>query len=113
MIARELFTVRENKDRYHQNMDNMTTLAHNIRLTPTPEQVISFKKACGTARFVYNWALQEWQTQYRTGGQPSALGLKTRGVSVGGRRHEMRSRRRVSESEYGVHELFCAAAVDL
>ena len=37
-------------------MDKMTTLAHKIRLTPTPEQVTYFKKACGTARFVYNWA---------------------------------------------------------
>ena len=55
----------------------MTTLAHKIRLTPTPEQEVYFKKACGTVRFVYNWALQEWQTQYRAGGQPSALGLKT------------------------------------
>ena len=58
-------------------MDKMTTLAHKIRLTPTPEQVTYFKKACGTARFVYNWALAEWQTQYRAGGKPSALGLKT------------------------------------
>ena len=58
-------------------MDKMTTLAHKIRLTPTPEQETYFKKACGTARFVYNWALAEWQRQYRAGGQPSALGLKT------------------------------------
>ena len=58
-------------------MDKMTTLTHKIRLTPTPEQVTYFKKACGTARFVYNWALAEWQTQYRAGGKPSALGLKT------------------------------------
>ena len=56
----------------------MTILAHKIRLTPTLEQEVYFKKACGTARFVYNWALQEWQTQYRAGGKPSALGLKTR-----------------------------------
>ena len=59
-------------------MDKMTILAHKIRLTPTLEQEVYFKKACGTARFVYNWALQEWQTQYRAGGQPSAFGLKTR-----------------------------------
>ena len=58
-------------------MDKMTTLAHKIRLTPTPEQETYFRKACGTARFVYNWALAEWQHQYRAGGQPSALGLKT------------------------------------
>jgi len=36
--------------------------AHKIRLTPTPEQEVYFKKASGTARFVYNWALAQWQT---------------------------------------------------
>jgi hypothetical protein len=54
----------------------MPTLAHKIRLTPTPEQVVYFKKACRTARFTYNWALAEWQRQYHAGQKPSALGLK-------------------------------------
>lgn len=54
----------------------MPTLAHKIRLTPTPEQIIYFRKACGTARFTYNWALAEWQRQYRAGGKPSHLALK-------------------------------------
>ena len=35
----------------------MPVLSHRIRLNPTPEQVTYFRKACGTARFVYNWAL--------------------------------------------------------
>ena len=35
--------------------------AHKIRLNPTPEQETYFKKACGTARFVFNWALAHWK----------------------------------------------------
>jgi putative transposase len=54
----------------------MPTFAHKIRLTPTPEQDVYFKKACGTARFTYNWALAEWRRQYQAGQKPSALGLK-------------------------------------
>lgn len=34
---------------------------HKIRLNPTPEQEVYFKKAAGTARFVYNWALARWK----------------------------------------------------
>lgn len=35
--------------------------AHKIRLNPTPEQEVYFRKACGTARFVFNWGLAEWK----------------------------------------------------
>jgi putative transposase len=35
--------------------------AHKIRLNPTAEQEVYFRKAAGTARFVFNWALAEWQ----------------------------------------------------
>jgi len=35
--------------------------AHKIRLNPTPEQETYLNKACGTARFVYNWALAKWK----------------------------------------------------
>ena len=35
--------------------------AHKIRLNPTPEQEVYFRKAAGTARFVYNWALAQWK----------------------------------------------------
>lgn len=53
----------------------MPTVAHKIRLTPTPEQATYFRNACGTARFTYNWALAEWQRQYQAE-TPSAFGLK-------------------------------------
>jgi putative transposase len=50
--------------------------AHKIRLHPTPEQETYFSQAAGTARFVFNWALAQWQQQYEAGGKPSALALK-------------------------------------
>ena len=50
--------------------------AHKIRLHPTPEQANYFARAAGTSRFVFNWALAEWKTQYEAGGKPSPLALK-------------------------------------
>src|SRR5260370_4520401 len=50
--------------------------AHKIRLHPTPEQVVYFAKAAGTARFVWNWALAEWNRQYEAGENPTAFKLK-------------------------------------
>jgi putative transposase len=35
--------------------------AHKTRLNPTPEQEIYLKKACGTARFTFNWGLARWK----------------------------------------------------
>ena len=39
-------------------------ISHKIRLAPNNKQATYFAKAAGTARFTYNWALAEWQTQY-------------------------------------------------
>ena len=39
-------------------------ISHKIRLHPNNQQATYFAKAAGTARFAYNWALAEWQTQY-------------------------------------------------
>ncbi len=50
--------------------------AHKIRLHPTPEQANSFARAAGTSRFVWNWALAEWNRQYEAGEKPTALKLK-------------------------------------
>ena len=50
--------------------------AHKIRLHPTEEQKGYFAKAAGTARFVWNWALAEWNRQYEAGEKPTALKLK-------------------------------------
>ena len=38
--------------------------AHKIRLEPNNVQATYFKKACGTARFAYNWALAKAKEQY-------------------------------------------------
>ena len=51
-------------------------LTHKIALRPTPEQADYFKRACGTARRVWNWALAEWNRQYAAGQKPNAMALK-------------------------------------
>ena len=50
--------------------------AHKIRLHPAPEQAVYFAKAAGTSRFVWNWALSEWNRHYEAGEKPTALKLK-------------------------------------
>jgi putative transposase len=50
--------------------------SHKIRLHPTKEQKNYFARAAGTSRFVWNWALAEWNRQYATGEKPTALKLK-------------------------------------
>ena len=52
------------------------TLAHQIRLNPTKAQEVYFRRACGTARFTYNWGLGEWKRQYEAGEKPSGRSLK-------------------------------------
>ena len=51
-------------------------LAHKIALDPSPSQEVYFARASGTARFAWNWALAEWQRQYREGGKPSDASLR-------------------------------------
>ena len=59
--------------------------AHKIRLNPSPEQELYFRKAAGTARFVYNWGLAEWQRQKAAHpGQPhGVMAIKTSTLSKG------------------------------
>jgi putative transposase len=52
--------------------------AHKIRLHPTDSQANYFAKAAGTSRFVWNWALGEWNRHYEAGEKPTALKLKKR-----------------------------------
>jgi putative transposase len=59
--------------------------AHKIRLNPTPEQQAYFRKATGTARFVYNWGLSEVKRALDDGRTPdSALDLKARFNAIKG-----------------------------
>src|SRR5215470_18743279 len=51
-------------------------LAHKIALDPTNKQRTYFARGCGTARFSYNWALAEWERQYKAGGKPSQAALR-------------------------------------
>lgn len=50
--------------------------AHKIALDPNLAQRRYFARASGVARFAYNWALAEWQAQYRAGGKPSEVSLR-------------------------------------
>lgn len=51
-------------------------LTHKIALRPTDAQADYFQRAAGTARFVWNWALDEWNRQYTAGKKPNAMALK-------------------------------------
>ena len=51
-------------------------LAHKIRLYPNREQLSFFQKSAGVARFSYNWALAEWQKQYKAKLKPSEANLR-------------------------------------
>jgi putative transposase len=51
-------------------------LGHTIRLVPTTVQEEYFVRACGTARFAYNWALSEWNRLYNLGEKPNGASLK-------------------------------------
>ena len=57
-------------------------ISHKIRLNPSSKQSTYLAKAAGTARFAYNWALAEWQTQYavwkedNTQSKPSQFSLR-------------------------------------
>lgn len=50
--------------------------AHVIRLNPTPEQALYFRKACGVARHCYNWALAQWKQARAEGKRAKMADLK-------------------------------------
>jgi len=55
----------------------MFVLSHKIQVkNPTKKQLKYFSKACGTARFAYNWGLCEWKKQYQSGKKPTAFSVK-------------------------------------
>lgn len=51
-------------------------LGHAIALDPTPAQAAAFRRACGVARFAWNWSLAEWQRMHAAGEKPSAAKIK-------------------------------------
>ena len=59
--------------------------AHKIRLNPTPEQELYFRKAAGTKRFAFNWALAQWIEAKKNGVKEcGVMALKKRFNSVKG-----------------------------
>lgn len=50
--------------------------SHVIRLNPTPEQAVYFRKACGVARHAYNWALARWKEARAKGERAKMKDLK-------------------------------------
>jgi putative transposase len=50
--------------------------SHKIEISPNNKQATYFAKACGTARFAYNWALSEWKKQFDAGLKPSEVALR-------------------------------------
>ena len=58
--------------------------SHKIALGPTADQEQQFQRAAGVARFTWNWALAEWDRQYRAGEKPTAFGLKKRFNAIKG-----------------------------
>jgi len=60
----------------------MSLRSHKIRLDPTAAQEDYFRRACGTARFAYNWALAEWQRQYHAGEKPNQMALSRKLNSI-------------------------------
>ncbi|PSR29713.1 MAG: hypothetical protein C7B43_07850 [Sulfobacillus benefaciens] len=40
---------------------------------PTPAQILFFKQAAGTTRFVWSWTLAERNRQYEAGQKPQAV----------------------------------------
>jgi putative transposase len=51
-------------------------LAHKILLETTEAEEAYFRKACGIARFSWNWALATWNEEYKAGRKPTAFKLK-------------------------------------
>lgn len=53
-------------------------LGHTVALDATASQEAHFRRACGVARYAYNWALQTWKEMHEAGERPSATKIKTR-----------------------------------
>ena len=51
----------------------MLSTAHQIELKPNNKQANYFARACGVARFSFNWGLEQWQHQYQAHVQDNSL----------------------------------------
>jgi putative transposase len=60
----------------NEQTQKMMARSHVIRLNPTPEQEVYFRKACGGARHCYNWALARWKDARTHGERVKMADLK-------------------------------------
>ncbi|MGN7614181.1 RNA-guided endonuclease InsQ/TnpB family protein [Magnetococcales bacterium HHB-1] len=51
-------------------------IAHKIEIGPNKVQATHLSKACGIARFAYNWALHQWKEAYAAGEKPTEAKLR-------------------------------------
>ena len=57
--------IRNKLSELQTNYTSTIKLAHKIELIPNKAQIEYFAKACGVSRFAYNWALANWNSQYK------------------------------------------------
>ena len=57
-------------------------LGHSIALDATEAQQAQFRRACGVARFAFNWGLAEWKRMHEAGEKPSAQKIKAKWNAV-------------------------------
>ena len=57
-------------------------LGHAIALDTTEAQDAHFRRACGVARFSWNWSLQRWKEMHDAGEKPSAQKIKAQWNAV-------------------------------
>lgn len=55
---------------------------HKVALDLNNTQTAHMIRACGVARFVYNWALAEWERQYASGGKPNICSISKQFNSI-------------------------------
>lgn len=67
-------------------------LSHRIQLCPTYSQKQYFAQASGCARFVWNWAVEEWERQFSAGEKPTGNKLQKQFNSIKYERYPWMSR---------------------
>jgi putative transposase len=80
-------------------------LSHKIEIDPTNKQEVYFRKACGAARFAFNWALAKWKKDYESGEKPSVFSVRKKLNAV--KREEFPWMQDVTKcaSQYAIHDL--------
>jgi putative transposase len=53
-------------------------LGHSIALDTTESQEAHFRRACGVARYAYNWSLNRWKEMHGAGEKSSATKIKAK-----------------------------------